>query len=71
MLLHVTHVDMLDIIQVIIDLDFILKRRDQLYKPLNKFCYLNVDDLPNQVFVEVHAVEVELLELKKGETTMK
>lgn len=62
---------MFDIIQVIIDLDFILKRGDHLYKPLNKFCYLNVDDLPNQVFVEVHAVEVELLEFKKGETSMK
>lgn len=71
MLLHATHVDMLDIIQVIVDLDFILKRGDQLYKSLNKFCYLNVDDLPNQVFPEVHAVEVELLELKKCEITMK
>ena len=62
---------MLDIVQVIIDLDFILKREDQLYKSLNKFRYLSVDDLPNQVFAEVHAVDVELLELKKGEITMK
>ena len=45
-----------------IDLDFILVEGDKLYKSLNFQGYLNVDQLPRQVQIFRHTVNLEILE---------
>ena len=45
-----------------IDLDFILDESDKLYKTLNFQGYLNVDQLPRQVQIFRHTVNLEILE---------
>ena len=53
----------------IFDLDSILYRGDQLFKSLEKYRHLGVEDLPPQFFIENHPMNVEFLENRTGEIT--
>ena len=51
------------------DLDCILDKRNQLFKFIDKFRYLGVEDLPQEFMKENSPIYVELLENKTGEST--
>ena len=51
------------------NLDYILGKRDQLFKLIGKFRYLGVEDLPHKFMIENYLINVELLENKTGEIT--
>ena len=44
-------------------------KEDQLFKYLDKFRYLGIEDLPQQIFIEGFTVKVQFLENKTGEIT--
>ena len=52
-----------------LDLDGMLGKGDQLFKSLGKFRYLGMEDLPQEIFLEGLAVNVQFLEIKMGEIT--
>ena len=43
------------------DLDCILQKGDILFKPLNNYIYLGVEDLPQEFFIENSTTKVEFL----------
>ena len=51
------------------NLDYILDKRDQLFKLIGKFRYLGVEDLAQKFMIENCLINVELLENKTGEIT--
>ena len=53
-----------------LNLDRILQSRDQLFKSLNIFRVLGVDDLPSRVSIYDSVVDIVFLENKTGEITL-
>ena len=51
------------------DLDCILQKRDLLFKSLNKYRYLGMEDLPQEFFIENLSINVEFLNTRIGEIT--
>ena len=52
------------------DLDMILENGDRLFKSLNQYRLLGVDDLPRSVDIYSHSVDIFLLDNKTGEITL-
>ena len=53
----------------LIDLDSILQKGDELFKSINEFKYLGVEDLPNGFLIENCLIDVIVLEDRSGEIT--
>ena len=51
------------------DLDCILQKGDFLFKSLNKYQYLGMEDLPQEFFIENLSINVEFLNIRIGEIT--
>ena len=51
------------------DLDRILRKGDELFKSLNKFKLLGVEELPTKIEVYSHSIDIALLENRTGEIT--
>ena len=51
------------------DLDRILRKGDELFKSLNKFKLLGVEDLPTKIGIYSHSTDIALLENRSGEIT--
>ena len=51
------------------DIDCILGKGDQLFQCIQKFRYLSIEDLPQDLLIENVATNVEFLENKSGEMT--
>ena len=51
------------------DLDQILRKGGELFKSLNKFKLLGVEDLPTKMEIYSHSIDIPLLENKIGEIT--
>ena len=51
------------------DLDQILRKGGELFKSLNKFKLLGVEDLPTKMEIYSHSIDIALLENKIGEIT--
>ena len=51
------------------DLDCILQKGDFLFKYLNKYGYLGMEDLPHEFFIENSSINVEFPNIRTGETT--
>ena len=49
------------------ELDSILENGDQLYKTIQIFRYLSIDDLPSYLHLKGHRIEVQYLENMTGE----
>ena len=52
------------------DLDMILENGDRLFKSLNQYRLLGVDDLPRSVDIYSNSVDIFLLDNKTGEITL-
>ena len=52
-----------------IDLDQTLGKGDELFKSLNKFKLLGVQDLPTKIEIYSHSIDIALLENRTGEIT--
>ena len=52
------------------DLDRILRKGDELFKSLNKFKLLGVEDLPTKIGIYSHSTDIALLENRSGEITL-
>ena len=53
----------------LIDLDSILQKGYELFKPINEFKSLGVEDLPYEFFMENCLIDVDFLENRTGEVT--
>ena len=51
------------------DLDCILQKGDFLFKYLNKYGYLGMEDLPHEFFIENSSINVEFPNIRTGEIT--
>ena len=51
------------------DLDYILQKEDLLFKSLNKYRYLGIENLPHEFYTENLSVNVEFLNIRAGEIT--
>ena len=52
------------------DLDMILENGDQLFKSLNQYRLLGIDNLPRTVSIHNYSVDIFLLDNKTGEITL-
>ena len=50
-------------------LDFTLQKRDLLFKSLNNYRHLGMEDLPQDLFIENSSINVEFLNIRTGEIT--
>ena len=53
-------------IWVFLDLDYILQKRYLLFKSLNNYRYLGVEDLPQEFFIENLSINVEFIDNRTG-----
>ena len=51
------------------DLDCILQKWDFLFKSLNKYRYLGLEELPQEFFIENLSINIEFLNFTTGEIT--
>ena len=51
------------------DVDWILRKGDELFKSFNKFKLLGVEDLLTKIEIYSHSIDIALLENRKGEIT--
>ena len=51
------------------DLDQILRKDDELFKSLNKFKLLGVENLPTEIEIHSHSIDVALLQNRTSEIT--
>ena len=51
------------------NLDFILQKGDLLFKSVNNYRYLGMEDSPEEFFIENLSINVELLNIRTGEIT--
>ena len=51
------------------DLDCMLQKEDLLFKSLNKYRYLGMENLPQEFFIENLPINVEFLNIRIGEIT--
>ena len=52
------------------DLDCILQKGDLLFKSLNNYRHLGMEDLPQDFFIENVSINIEFLNIRTGEITL-
>ena len=52
------------------DLDCILQKGDLLFKSLNNYRHLGMENLPQDFFIENVSINIEFLNIKTGEITL-
>ena len=55
---------------VFFDLDCILQKGDLLFKSLNNYRHLGMEDLPQDFFIENVSINIEFLNIRTGEITL-